>query len=312
MALVLQNGRDAPTASSSTAKGKRPLYTSSLLPFTDALPYYDRDIDTDAQLRAKVEREVERETEKMRKEKGKGKEREREMDERIGKAFEFTKVSTSMAPLDAALLESITTSCGKLEHPAMSTRSVEGPGLTSSLCLCQLSPLVTQEIERVGRREAPASALDTSRYQLPTPAAGDEATEADWDAALRNSSIQLAQQDLRMSNVELLKQYGSNAWRLHNFQQEAFLKEFTTDEQARREETTAINRKRKEAQVKVGNDGKLGTLERRWAELISNNLQVEVANIAATHEIEELRIKRRKLQAELDKMDEEEQAMAED
>lgn len=175
----------------------------------------------------------------------------------------------------------------------------------------QLSPLITQEIERVARRGAPTSALDTSRYQLPTPAAGDEATEADWDAALRNSSIQLAQQDLRMSNVELLKQYGSNAWRLHNFQQEAFLKELTTAEQAQREETTAINRKRKEAQVKVGSDGKLGTLERKWAELISNNLQVEVANIAASHEIEELRVKRRKLQAELDQMDLEEQGAEE-
>lgn len=94
MALVLQNGSNASTASSSSAaKGKRPVYTSSLLPFTDALPYYDKDIDTDAQLRAKVEREVEREMEKLRKEKGKGKEREREMDERIGRAFEFTKVS---------------------------------------------------------------------------------------------------------------------------------------------------------------------------------------------------------------------------
>lgn len=108
MALVLQNGgSNAHPASSSSAaaKGKRPLYTSSLLPFTDALPYYDRDIDTDAQLRAKVEREVEREMENLRKEKGKGKERERELEERIGKAFEFTKVSIQSLIRDLALLQ---------------------------------------------------------------------------------------------------------------------------------------------------------------------------------------------------------------
>ncbi|MGC4421265.1 hypothetical protein ABXW19_12355, partial [Streptococcus suis] len=69
----------------------------------------------------------------------------------------------------------------------------------------------------------------------------EQQDEAAWDAALRNSSVQLAQQDLRLSNVDLLKTYGANAWRLHNFQQEAMHSRASAAETEKREATDRLN-----------------------------------------------------------------------
>ena len=44
-------------------------------------------------------------------------------------------------------------------------------------------------------------------------------------------------------------------------------------------------------------------LERKWAELVSRGLQLEVANIAAAHEIEVLEAQEQKLRTEIASMD---------
>ncbi len=160
-----------------------------------------------------------------------------------------------------------------------------------------------QELDRISRREPPSSTLDTTRYTLPAPSGGLSAAEDEWDLALRNAAVQVAQQEVRSSNVELLRAYGANAWRLSNFAQEAMVRVLERAEQAVQEETAALNRKRKERQTKIGKEGKLGSTERRWTELIGTNLQLEVANLTAAHEVEELKAKRQKLQSELDRLD---------
>ncbi|KDN36420.1 hypothetical protein K437DRAFT_265304 [Tilletiaria anomala UBC 951] len=257
-ALVLANGGSSNEAGPSRPSLQRqstPPYRSSLLPFTDALPYYDQDLEQDASLRARIDREIRREME------GTDLATNKTIEDRIGPAFDFSE---------------------------------------------NLSKLVEQEMERVLRREPPAAGgLDMSRYTLPSPPEGEEDSELAWDGALRNSSTQLALQEFRMSNIELLKAYGANAWRLHNFQQEAMLRSIDSFNDAARARTTGINRKRKELQTRAGGE-KLNSLQNKWAELISSNLQVEVANITSAHEVEVLRLKRQKLEKELEALDREE------
>ena len=107
--------------------------------------------------------------------------------------------------------------------------------------------------------------------------------------------------DLRLKNVELLKKYGSNAWRLSNFQQEQDIRMLSEQLDAVKAETNEINRLRQKDQTEVGS--KLALLEKRWTELISRGLQLEVANVTTRVEVEQLHSKKRKLEAQLTQME---------
>ena len=51
------------------------------------------------------------------------------------------------------------------------------------------------------------------------------------------------------NNLALLQQYGSNAWRIHNFNVEDDVKKAEKMVEILKEEITAVNRDRKNAQV---------------------------------------------------------------
>lgn len=100
-----------------------------------------------------------------------------------------------------------------------------------------------------------------------------------------------------MKNIELLKKYGSNAWRLSNFQQEQNIRLLSEQLDLVKAETSEINRLRQKNHLEAG--GKLATLNKRWTELISRGLQLEVANITTSQEVDMLKSKKRKLETEL-------------
>ena len=56
-------------------------------------------------------------------------------------------------------------------------------------------PLLQAELSRVESRQ-PLPQLDTTRYQLPGPTAAN-ASEEDWQAAVKNAHAQLEHQRLR-------------------------------------------------------------------------------------------------------------------
>lgn len=62
-----------------------------------------------------------------------------------------------------------------------------------------------------------------------------------------------------------------------------------------------LNRSRRSEQTDAGK--KLAALEARWTELISRGLQLEVANIAAEHEVAGLRAEEEALRRELERME---------
>lgn len=231
----MQNGQQASTATATWN------YHISL-PATDALPYYDDEIDR-VGMRAKVEREI---------------------------AAEMKKGDVSQVTEDR---------------------------LPASIDLFQGRKDMQEQLDRVSQGR-PMAALDKERYGLHGPADGEQASEKAWSSALLNAEAQLMHSDVRLTNLELLKKFGANQWRLHNFQQEAFVRLFDGATSKMQAETTSLNRARKQAQTEAGQE--LTRLNKRWAELLNRSLSVELANVVAQGETEDLEARRDKLRKHLD------------
>ncbi|KAL5535206.1 hypothetical protein ACEPAF_3300 [Sanghuangporus sanghuang] len=158
------------------------------------------------------------------------------------------------------------------------------PKVPPPLELFSRNPLLKAELERVESHQ-PIPPLDTVRYQLPAPTK-TPATDEDWQAALKNAKSQLEHQRIRQNNIALLQTYGVNAWKVQNYLMEHTAKELEKALEDLRNRTTDVNRERKQFQTKLG--AQLTSLETRWTELISNVLQIELANSALEAEINDL------------------------
>ncbi|KAM5538267.1 hypothetical protein V8D89_008154 [Ganoderma adspersum] len=145
------------------------------------------------------------------------------------------------------------------------------------------SPMLQAELERISNHRL-LPPLDTTRYQLPAPTKLDN--EEEWQEALNNARAQLEHQRLRDTNLALLQQYGSNAWRIHNYLNEATARNVEQGLEELKNLTTEVNRDRKNQQMRLGTQ--LTSLETRWTELISSILQIEMANVALEAEIDRL------------------------
>jgi pre-mRNA-splicing factor SPF27 len=161
------------------------------------------------------------------------------------------------------------------------------------------------ELQRVENHES-LNALDSTRYQVPGPLSADASVE-DWEKAVKNARAQMEHQglrsalhpvyplymhlnyDQRASNVSLLQNYGSNTWRVHNYLLESDAVQLEKQVELLKERVTEVNRSRKNFQVGLGE--RLTGLERKWTDLISTVLQIELANVALEGEIEVLRAK---------------------
>lgn len=129
------------------------------LPYTDALPYYDQEMDTIPGLRAAVEAEIEGEKSKLN----------------------YDPISL-LPPA----------------HPLFAEKET-----------------FAAELARAERGEK-LDVLDTSRYQLPPPAGGLDASEEAWASSVQNAEVQLAHMDGRLKNIELLRRYGRTSLDSHS------------------------------------------------------------------------------------------------
>ncbi|PWN32556.1 uncharacterized protein FA14DRAFT_161940 [Meira miltonrushii] len=160
------------------------------------------------------------------------------------------------------------------------------------------NPHLLEQLERI-QQFIPPSAIDTHRYRMDDPS--DPKDEKAWEEAIANAEAQLMHSDIRSTNLELLKKFGSNQWRLHNFQQEAFVRAFTQEGERIKSQSDNINRTRKAEQTQAGEE--LSRLNKRWAELLNRSLSVELANVVAQGDIEELQARKAKLQKRLAELD---------
>ncbi|KIJ45747.1 hypothetical protein M422DRAFT_207120 [Sphaerobolus stellatus SS14] len=158
------------------------------------------------------------------------------------------------------------------------------PKVPPVITLFEKHPLLAAEMARVESHQ-PMPQLDTIRHQLPAPSDGDQPEEA-WSKAVKNAKAQLEHQRIRHTNLSLLQSYGPNAWKINNYLLESSATRLEKAVEELKERTVQVNRERKNAQSVAG--AQLTSLETRWTELISNVLQIELANVALEAEIAQL------------------------
>lgn len=137
------------------------------------------------------------------------------------------------------------------------------------------SPFFAAELARVAaKKPLPAGqGLDTTRYSLPAPV-GSTSLDA-WKAAHDSSLAQLEHQRLRGINGQILgSAVGANAWRIQNFSLENTLERIEKEGEELRSVVEDLNRERKRSQESGG--VVLSRMEKKWTELISGNMQLEI------------------------------------
>ncbi|EGF79472.1 hypothetical protein BATDEDRAFT_89766 [Batrachochytrium dendrobatidis JAM81] len=124
-------------------------------------------------------------------------------------------------------------------------------------------------------------AIDTTRFRLEAPT-----DENEWDAAVNNARAQLEHQSQRLVNLELVTRMGANAWRIHNYQLEAAIKNMKSQLELCNERIEAVNKIRKADQMQA--QPTLRALSERWTELIQSTIAVRMENQRLDAQIKQL------------------------
>lgn len=166
-----------------------------------------------------------------------------------------------------------------LEHlPSLATSSFE-------------TDLMKNEFERLSNRQ-PLEPLSMKRYELPPPPSGRLGEVQAWNESVENSMAQLEHQGIRAMNLELMLNYGCEAWK-------QVLEVFTAMQakaqdrlQDLKKEIQDVNWERKERQTEAGE--KLKQLEIQWVTLVSKNYEIEQVCAKLEEEIQQHKSKKRK------------------
>lgn len=117
----------------------------------------------------------------------------------------------------------------------------------------------------------PLKAIDLSRYEAHTGTDTASPNASDLKAAYVNSSYL----SLRLQALELLEQFGKNAWLVANEQLEGILRGVEKELVEVREAAVGVNRERKG--VQEGRRGELEGGERGWRDGVGGLVEVQVA-----------------------------------
>lgn len=114
---------------------------------------------------------------------------------------------------------------------------------------------------------------------MPVPTGDDEKSVDAWQRAYDSSQAQLEHQRLRAMNGTILAGgLGANAWRIQNFSLENTVDKVDAEGEDVRKVVEEVNRERKRSQEKGGEV--LTRMERKWTELVSGNMQLEIGCMA--------------------------------
>ncbi|KAJ1642800.1 hypothetical protein J3B02_001780 [Coemansia erecta] len=158
---------------------------------------------------------------------------------------------------------------------------ISPPAIPKSTSLFRSSELLRKEYERVrsGRQMPP---FDIERYKLESPASS--ASVEAWKGAADNAGAQLEHQKIRLANLELLQQFGANAWKLSNYQKQGLLDSIEEVIKSCKDEGVHINKARKYEQTEARI--KLQDLENRWSDGVRQCVEIQAANAQLHSEIE--------------------------
>ena len=114
---------------------------------------------------------------------------------------------------------------------------------------------------------------------MPAPKGDDADSVEAWEKAHKSSLAQLEHQRLRTMNGTLLQgSLGANSWRIQNFAMENTVQRIEKEGEEIRKVVEDVNRRRKGDQEKGGET--LSRLEKKWTELVSGNMQLEIGCMA--------------------------------
>lgn len=143
------------------------------------------------------------------------------------------------------------------------------------LSATDFSEILRQEIDRVAAGGPRQQGIDVSRYEAPDGPAG-ESDEAAMRQALRTAYISSTFLSDRNTNLQLLDEFGKNAWLIGNSQTEEILQGLERELAGLKSETEKINQARKAAQEH--SKGELLTLQENWKRGIGKILEIQVAS----------------------------------
>lgn len=146
--------------------------------------------------------------------------------------------------------------------------------------------LMRNELERIQNR-LPMEGLSMKRYELPPPPPGKLSEVGAWTESVRNSMAQLEHQSVRAINLELMMDYGCDAWKANLEVLTALQAKAQAQLQELRKEIQEVNWQRKSKQMQAGE--KLRALEAHWVLLVSKNYEIEQACAGLEEEILYLR-----------------------
>ncbi|KAJ2656748.1 hypothetical protein IW148_005488 [Coemansia sp. RSA 1199] len=147
------------------------------------------------------------------------------------------------------------------------------PLMPKSAHIFKTNDTLRKEYERV-RSGHSLPPFDTERYKISAPSADATSAHA-WEAASNNAASQLEHQTTRIDNLELLQNFGAQAWKLSNYQKEQLLSSIESRTQALRDEGVHVNKARKYEQTEAG--VKLKELEDRWSDGVRRCVEIQVA-----------------------------------
>ncbi|BFZ57455.1 hypothetical protein PYCC9005_004507 [Savitreella phatthalungensis] len=151
----------------------------------------------------------------------------------------------------------------------------------------RLSVMMEAEVSRVGGGVMRmVGGVDISRYEsmrLPGP---DE-DEGAWVAAGRRHAVAAEAMRTRHANLAVLDRVGQDAWATAVHADELALAAVEADIRKVRKRTDAVNGARKRHQQEhIGQE--LAQLESEWKQLVSDNIEIAVANAVLEQEVHEL------------------------
>ncbi|XP_050522861.1 pre-mRNA-splicing factor SPF27 [Daktulosphaira vitifoliae] len=134
--------------------------------------------------------------------------------------------------------------------------------------------MMRSEFDRLQQR-LPMETMSMKRYELPPPPAGKLTDMSAWNECLENSMAQLEHQATRITNLELMTEFGTEAWKSYL---EVLVKCVAAAQKQvtkLRKQIQEVNFQRKNVQMQVGE--KLRDLEANWVGLVSKNYEIELA-----------------------------------
>ncbi|CAH1707936.1 pre-mRNA-splicing factor SPF27 [Aphis gossypii] len=134
--------------------------------------------------------------------------------------------------------------------------------------------MMRTEFDRLQQR-LPMETMSMKRYELPPPPAGKLTDMSAWNECLENSMAQLEHQATRITNLELMMDYGTEAWKSYLEVLVKCVAAAQTQVTKLKKQIQEVNFQRKNVQMQVGE--KLRDLEANWVGLVSKNYEIELA-----------------------------------